>query len=67
MARMARQETRYAGTLLNAREAAHALGVGKDTFYTMLKSGTCPIEPVYLGKRRLFRRADIERFLGVAA
>jgi excisionase family DNA binding protein len=47
--------------LLNADEAAKALGIGTSTLYVLLGRGELP--SIRIEGRRLFAPADIERFI----
>jgi excisionase family DNA binding protein len=60
---LADQASEYRGTLLTFDQTAHALGVCRRTMERWIASGDFPIEPVLLGRRRRWRRADIERWL----
>jgi len=45
--------------LVDVRSTAKALGVGTATMYRSVAAGTLPVEPIRLGSRILFRRADL--------
>jgi predicted DNA-binding transcriptional regulator AlpA len=48
---------------VSATELATRLGLATDrALYYQLKRGTLPLRPVRLGRRLLFRRADVEEF-----
>ena len=47
--------------LLTAKEAYQLLGVGKTYFYTLVSTGR--IRGVSVNGRRMYRRADLRRFV----
>lgn len=50
----------------NAAEFADLLGVGTSSIYDSVKSGTCPVEPIHVGKRRLvWSKAAVDALLGI--
>jgi len=46
--------------LLSVREAARALGIGRDSCYALVRQGR--LRSVSLGRRALIPRAELERF-----
>ena len=46
----------------NTREAAHYIGIGERTFWDLI-APRGPIEPTRIGRRVLFLRGDLDRFL----
>jgi len=63
MPKLVEQHPAYAGSLLTLDEAAHALGMSRRTAERSIARGDFPVAPVQLGRRRRWRRADIERWL----
>jgi len=48
--------------LLSATDAASLIGIGRSLFWSMHSAGKVPL-PVGLGKRRLWRRSELERWV----
>ncbi len=48
---------------LNAKEAADALGISRQTIYNKIGDPTFPIRPISWGRQRGFAIVDIARFL----
>jgi predicted DNA-binding transcriptional regulator AlpA len=48
--------------LLSAEAAARLIGIGRSLFWSMHSAGKVPL-PVGLGKRRLWRRAELEKWV----
>lgn len=51
-----------------AEEFAELLGVSAWTVYEAVRTGTCPLAPIRIGKRRLvWSRALVDSLLGIEA
>lgn len=50
--------------LVSAKEAANLCGISPATWYRLAAAGKIGPEPLALGARRLYRRADLERWTG---
>lgn len=50
---------------LTAQEVAEALGVSTWAVYQTVKAGTCPVEPIRVGRRLVWSRARVAAILGV--
>jgi predicted DNA-binding transcriptional regulator AlpA len=48
---------------MTVRETARALGCAEWTLYETVRRGTCPVEPVRLGRKLVFPIASVERLL----
>lgn len=46
---------------LSVAQAVRILGIGRSTFYALIKEGRLPVRK--LGKRTLILRADLDRFI----
>lgn len=55
------------GLTLDAKEAAAVLGVSTWTLYETVKAGTCPVEPLRVGKRLRWPTALVLRAVGISA
>jgi predicted DNA-binding transcriptional regulator AlpA len=50
----------------SAEQFADLLGVSPWSIYQSVKSGTCPIDPIRVGQRRLvWSKAAVDRLLGL--
>jgi len=49
--------------LLDAGEVARLLGISRSNFYSLLSSGQIGPEPIHLGKRTLWKRAELEAWV----
>lgn len=51
---------------ISERELARQLGVHPSTLTRLSQRGELPIQPVYVGHRRVYPRAAVEKLAGVA-
>jgi len=49
---------------IDAAELAETLGVSRWLIYESIREGTCPIEPIRIGRRLVFSRAKLDELLG---
>jgi len=49
---------------ITAQELAGRLGVSPWAIYQSVKSGTCPVPPIRVGRRLVFASAAVDRLLG---
>jgi len=50
-------------TLLNAKEAAHMVGVARGTWYDLVNSGNAPLPVPLSGTLRRWRRDEVEDYI----
>lgn len=50
---------------LTAEEFAQLLGVASCTLYQSVQDGSCPIEPIRVGRRLVWSRSRVATLLGV--
>jgi len=50
-----------------AAEMAAKWGVSIDTLYDSVKNGSCPVEPIRVGRRLLWPKARVDELLGITA
>lgn len=48
-----------------ASELAERLGVSEWAIYESVRNGTCPFEPIRIGRRLVWPRAVVDRALGL--
>jgi predicted DNA-binding transcriptional regulator AlpA len=48
-----------------AKELAERLGVSTWAIYESVRQGTCPVEPIRVGKRLVWPRAKVNALLGL--
>jgi len=48
-----------------AAEVADLIGVGVSTIYDSVKEGTCPVDPIHVGRRMVWSRAAVDALLGL--
>ena len=48
-----------------AAQLARVLGLSENSLYRHAKEGTCPVEPIRVGGRLMWRTADVARVLGL--
>lgn len=64
---MSDQEARADDRLfMSERSFASALGVHASTLTRLAQQGKLPVQPVYVGHRRVYPRAAVEKLAGVA-
>lgn len=51
---------------ISERELARELGVHPSTLTRLAQQGKLPVQPVYVGHRRVYPRAAVEKLAGVA-
>jgi len=51
---------------ISERELARELGVHPSTLTRLAQQGQLPVQPVYVGHRRVYPRAAVEKLAGVA-
>lgn len=51
---------------ISERELAAHLGVHPSTLTRLAQQGKLPVQPVYVGHRRVYSRAAVEKLAGVA-
>jgi predicted DNA-binding transcriptional regulator AlpA len=56
-----------ASATITAQELAEMLGVSTWAVYESAKAGTCPVEPIKVGRRLVWSRARVEQLLGIEA
>jgi predicted DNA-binding transcriptional regulator AlpA len=56
-----------ASATIAAGELAAMLGVSTWSVYESAKAGTCPVEPIRVGRRLVWSRARVEQLLGIGA
>lgn len=61
--RMTTEELAALPAMVNLRTAGRALGLGRDTTYSMAKGGTFPVEVLTFGRFLRVRKADLMRYL----
>jgi predicted DNA-binding transcriptional regulator AlpA len=52
---------------MNAAALAELLGYSTWTIYQSVKAGTCPVEPIRIGRRLVWSTAKVAELLGVDA
>ena len=52
-----------AALLIDAVEFSQLLGIGRSTFFALVSCGRIGPEPIRLGKRRLYQRAEVEAWV----
>jgi len=50
--------------LLTVNQAAALLNLSRSSFYALLSAQRFSFQPFFLGSKRLYRRCDIEAFVG---
>ena len=48
-----------------AKELAERLGVSEWAIYESVRNGTCPFEPIRVGRRLVWPKAVVDRALGL--
>jgi excisionase family DNA binding protein len=48
-----------------ATQVAERLGCSAWLVYEMVREGTCPVEPIRLGRKLVWARASVDRLLGL--
>jgi predicted DNA-binding transcriptional regulator AlpA len=49
-----------------AAELAGLLGVGVSSVYQSVTDGTCPVEPIRVGRRMVWAKASVDSLLGLS-
>ena len=50
---------------MTAGQLARVLGLSENSLYRHAREGTCPVEPIRVGARLMWRTADVARVLGL--
>jgi predicted DNA-binding transcriptional regulator AlpA len=54
-----------AAATITAEEFAQLLGIAPWTIYQSVRAGTCPVEPIRVGRRMVWSSAQVACLLGV--
>lgn len=60
------EERAHGGLFLSERQLAFELGCHPSTLTRLAQEGKLPVQPVYVGHRRVYPRAAVEKLAGVA-